>query len=113
MELKTKRERYVVDLEEAVSRATEVLSAHPEVCLVSLFGSFARGRRDLFTDLDFLVVMETEADVVDRLRYLYTVLALPVDYDVFCYTPTEWDQIQHKPFWRHARRSEIILHERR
>jgi hypothetical protein len=50
--------------------------------------------------------METEADVVDRLRYLYTVLAFPVDYDVFCYMPTEWDQIQHKPFWRHARRSE-------
>ena len=113
MELRIKRERYVVDLEEAVSRATEVLSALPEIRLVSLFGWFARGRRDLFTDLDFLVVMETEADVVDRLRYLYTVLVLPVDYDVFCYTPTEWDQIQHTPFWRHARRSDIILHERR
>jgi len=48
MELKTKRECYVVDLEEAVSRATEVLSALPEIRLVSLFGSFARGRRDLF-----------------------------------------------------------------
>ena len=59
------------------------------------------------------IIMETEADVVDRLRYLHTVLVLPVDYDVFCYTPTEWDQIQHKPFWRHARRSDIILHERR
>ena len=112
MELKTKRERYVVDLAEAVARATEVLSALPEVCRVSLFGSYAKGRRDLFTDLDLLVIMETEAGVVDRLRDLYTLLALPVDYDVFCYTPTEWDQIQHKPFWRHAREQEIVLHER-
>jgi len=56
MELKTERERYARRLDEAVERATTALSALPEVRLVSLFGSYARGRRDLFADLDFLVV---------------------------------------------------------
>ncbi len=112
MELKTERERYARHLENAVQRATTALLSLPEVHRVSLFGSYAKGRRDLFTDLDFLVVMETEAGVVDRLRYLYGLLALPVDYDVVCYTPTEWDQMRHRPFWRHARREEIVLHER-
>ncbi len=106
------RGRYVLDLEQAVKTATKVLSALPEVRRVSLFGSYARGRRDLFTDLDLLVVMETAAGVVDRLRRLYSLLALPVDYDLVCYTPAEWERIQHQPFWRQARRTEVILYEK-
>ena len=79
---------------------------------MSLFGSYAHGRRDLFTDLDILVIMETERDVAERLPHLYSVLALPVDYDLVCYTPSEWEQIQDQPFWRHARKTEMILYER-
>ena len=85
----------------------------PEVRRVSLFGSYARGRQDLFTDLDLLVIMETQAGVVERLQRLYSLLALPVDYDVVCYTPDEWEKIQYQPFWRHARNTEVVLYERR
>lgn len=106
------RERYALELEEAAKTATRLLSAMPEVQRVSLFGSYARGRRDLFTDLDLLVIMETESGAVDRLRRLYSVLALPVDYDLVCYTPAEWERIQHQPFWRHAREGEVVLYER-
>ena len=80
---------------------------------MSLFGSYARGRRDLFTDLDLLVIMETESGIVDRLRRLYGLLASPVDYDLVCYTPAEWERIQDQPFWRHARKTEVVLYERR
>lgn len=107
------RERYALDLREAVKRATTLLSAMPEVRRVILFGSYAQGRQDLFTDLDLLVIMETEAGVVERLQRLYSLLALPVDYDVVCYTPGEWENIQHQPFWRHARNTEVVLYERR
>ena len=106
------RRRYALNLEKAVKRATALLSALPEVRRVSLFGSYARGRRDLFTDLDLLVVMETDLGVVDRLRDLYVLLSLPVDYDLVCYTPVEWEQLQHRAFWRHARQSEVLLYER-
>jgi predicted nucleotidyltransferase len=107
------RGRYLLDLDEAVKTATKVLSALPEVRRVSLFGSYAHGRRDLFTDLDILVIMETERGIAERLRDLYGVLALPVDYDLVCYTPSEWEQIQYQPFWRYARKTELILYERR
>jgi len=50
--------------------------------------------------------------VIDRLESLYGLLALPVDYDLLCYTPTEWEQIKHQPFWRHAREGELVLYER-
>jgi predicted nucleotidyltransferase len=106
------RRRYALDLKAAVKMATERLSTIPEVCRVSLFGSYAHGRRDLFTDLDLLVIMETDSGVVDRLQRLYGLLALPVDYDLICYTPTEWERMQHQPFWRHAREGEVVLYER-
>jgi len=106
------RRRYALNLEQAVKRATELLSALPDVRRVSLFGSYARGRRDLFTDLDLLVIMETDVGVVDRLRDLYTLLSLPVDYDLVCFTPVEWEQLQHRAFWRHARQREVVLYER-
>ena len=107
------RERYALDLREAVKKATDLLSAMPEVRWVSLFGSYARGRQDLFTDLDLLVIMDTQAGVMERLQRLYSLLALPVDYDVVCYTPGEWEKIQHQPFWRRASKTEVVLYERR
>jgi len=51
---------------------------------VSLFGSYARGRRDLFTDLDLFVVWDTDRPLLDRQRYLYSLLSLPVDLDIVC-----------------------------
>ena len=38
----------------------------PDVQLVLLFGSYATGRRDLLTDLDLLVVMQSPLDFVTR-----------------------------------------------
>ena len=53
------------------------LSGLEEVERVSLFGSYARGRADLFTDLDILVIMHTDKGFIDRLSMLYSLLAVP------------------------------------
>ncbi len=74
-------------------------------------GSYARGRADLFTDLDLLVVMETNLSFIDRLRMLYPLLALPVDLDLLCYTPEELERMQDRPFIKHLRRDEVVLYE--
>ncbi|MCS7240203.1 MAG: nucleotidyltransferase domain-containing protein, partial [Candidatus Bipolaricaulota bacterium] len=57
MSLLEKRRKYVEELEKSVERVREVLAGLPEVERVILFGSYARGQRDLLTDLDVLVVM--------------------------------------------------------
>ena len=75
--------------------------------------SLNQGRRDLFTDLDLLVIMETERGIADRLQHLYSLRALPVDYDLVRFTPAEWERMQRQPFWRHPRKTEVVLHERR
>lgn len=98
-------------LEEAVTRVREVLPALPGVRRVSLFGSFARGRADLFTDLDVLVVRETDEPFVLRHRSLYRALALPVDLDLICYTPEEFEALRDRPFLREILREEVVLYE--
>lgn len=98
-------------LEEAVERVRRVLPSLPGVRRVSLFGSFARGRVDLFTDLDVLVVRETDEPFVERQASLYRALSLPVDLDLICYTPEEFEALRDRPFLRGILREEVVLYE--
>jgi predicted nucleotidyltransferase len=64
--LSVERERYVEALAEDLESLVQQLSAMPAVHQVILFGSYAAGRRDLCTDLDLLVIMESSLDFVAR-----------------------------------------------
>ncbi|PYN71501.1 MAG: hypothetical protein DMD96_35830 [Candidatus Rokuibacteriota bacterium] len=110
MTLAEKRAAYVRRLEEAVERIRTVLADVPGVRRVSLFGSYARGRRDLFTDLDLFVVWETDRSLLERQRYLYSLLSLPVDLDIVCYTPAEL-AAAGSPLNRHLLEEEMVLFE--
>lgn len=82
-----KRATYARQLKESVARLVATLAGLTEVERLSLVGSYARGRADLCTDPDVLVVMRTARSYPERLRLLYGILALPVHQDLFCYTP--------------------------
>jgi predicted nucleotidyltransferase len=111
MELSAAREDYRRRLEAGLERAVELLSRVDGIRRVSVFGSVARGRRDLVTDLDLLVVWETERSYVERSAYLHSLLDLGVDLDVLCYTPAEFEALKDGPFLRRILREEIVLHE--
>jgi predicted nucleotidyltransferase len=83
----------------------------PGVRRVSVFGSAARGRADLFTDLDVLVVRETDEPFVERHASLYRELALAVDLDLICYTPEEFRVMRERPFLRRILAQEVVLYE--
>ena len=79
---------------------------------VILFGSYAAGRRDLFTDLDLLVVMESQQDFLTRTAQLYSELAAGVDLDLLVYTPQEFDRMRERGFLRHALKHGSVLYEK-
>ncbi len=85
----------------------------PEVQKVMLFGSYATGRRDLFTDLDLLVVMHSQLDFVERVVELSRRLSARVDLDLLVYTPTEIEKMRGRPFFQHAEKTGKVLFERR
>lgn len=78
---------------------------------VILFGSYARGRADLLTDLDLMVVLDDQRPFVERVAYLYAQLAPRVAVDILAYTSEEWERIQGRPFVEEALREGRILYE--
>jgi len=80
---------------------------------ISLFGSYARGRADLFTDLDVLVIMETDKPFIERSGEIHRLLALPVDADILCYTPEEFRRMCGTPFIKKILEDEVVLYEKK
>lgn len=111
-DVKRKREEHQALLGQALQDLVEWLKAIEDVQRVSLFGSFAQGRRDLFTDLDILVVMDTSMSFVERLRFLYSKVNVPVDLDMLCYTPQEFQSLKSSGRLRRILQEEQVLYER-
>jgi predicted nucleotidyltransferase len=112
-QLAARRREYAALLEQSVVSLVDILKQRNEVLRISLFGSYARGRRDLFTDLDVLVIMQTAEPFVERQSRLYGLLGLPVDLDLLCYTPEEFEAMKFQPFLRHALMDEKVLYEKK
>ena len=77
-------------LDEIAARARgPLVAAGAERAVV--FGSWARGTADAFSDLDLVVVLETGLPPLERGRLLGELIeALPVGVDLLVYTPAEY-----------------------
>lgn len=110
--LASARKAHADMLAQGLQRVVAMLSATPEVERVLLFGSYARGREDLFTDLDILVIMRSDQPFLERTAKLYQRLAAGVDMDLLCYTPEELERNKDRPFFRHVLREAKVLYEK-
>jgi len=61
---------------------------------VVLFGSAARGDADEFSDLDFVVIKQTEKPFLERLKEAALLVNIPGSVDILVYTPEEWQRMQ-------------------
>jgi len=110
--LAIKRQEYRELLRAATGAVVDKLAAL-DVEKISLFGSYARGRADLFTDLDVLVIMETDKPFIERSGEIHSLLALPVDADILCYTPKEFRRMRDTPFIKNILEDEVVLYEKK
>jgi predicted nucleotidyltransferase len=107
-----KREAYRQALENALARIRQRLADIPEVRKAILFGSSDRGRRDLFTDLDLLVVMQSDLDFIQRSAELRRRLEPGVDIDLLVYTPDEFERMAQHAFLAHALEDGQVIYEK-
>ena len=98
-------------LKESIEKVIRELAPHVE--RISLFGSYPVRKANLFSDLDILVIMKTEKPFLERIRDLYLRLSLPVDSDILCYTPEEFEVLKKKGFFARALEKEVVLYEKR
>jgi predicted nucleotidyltransferase len=107
-----KRRQYQRALADALDEIVDALARRPEVERAILFGSYAEGRRDLFTDLDILIVVESPLDYVTRTVEMYRYLSSPVDLDLLVYTPQELERNRDRPLIRQALEKGRTIYEK-
>ncbi len=111
--LANRRKEYCQALDRSLDRVLEQLAGMPEVERVILFGSYADGRRDLFTDIDLLVVMTSTQDFVTRTAELYQRLDITVDMDLVVYTPEELERQKQSSFIKHVLKTGKVVYEKK
>lgn len=82
---------------------------------IILFGSAARGDADEYSDLDIVVVKETDQRFLDRLGTVYELVAPDFALDVLVYTPAEFAEMQaeENPFIEEVLREGVVVYNDR
>ncbi len=60
---------------------------------VYLFGAYARNEADDVSDVELVVIKNTEEDFFERIRQVVKILNLPRAIDVLVYTPDEFREM--------------------
>lgn len=107
--IEEKRKEYVNLLKKSLKIVKEKLKGKVEKIIV--FGSYFK-RKDLFTDLDLLIIMETDKPFIERVKEIYSLLALPVDADILCYTPSEIEKLKEKNFFKKILKEGKTIYEK-
>jgi uncharacterized protein len=79
-----------------------------------LFGSAARGDADEYSDIDLIVIKETDRRFLDRLADVIEAIQPRFGMDVLVYTPEEFDRMlaEENPLLTQAVREGRVIYER-
>ncbi len=77
-----------------LDRFVQVVVEHMRPERIILFGSFANGPIHEWSDLDLVVVAETDLPFYKRLKQVILLVRAQVGIDVVVYTPHEWEEMQ-------------------
>ena len=78
-----------------------------------VFGSYARGTQTRKSDLDLVIVMDTQKRFLDRYDDVKDIhdLVPDVHIEMLIYTEDELRAIAHRPFMRQILREGVVVHE--
>ena len=80
---------------------------------IILFGSIARDDWDEESDVDIIIVYETDKRFLDRLKELYMGWDIPKAVDILAYTPTEFtEMLSDNYFLQDAIKDGEMIYER-
>ena len=78
---------------------------------IVLFGSVARETVTAWSDLDLIVVLNSDLPFIKRLGLLYEQIQPHVGLDLLAYTPEEFEALRERPFIRQALQEGRVLYE--
>ncbi len=83
-------------LQEELARYLPILIEQYQPERILLFGSLAGENTDEWSDLDLVIVKETERRFLDRIREVMELLKPQVGVDILVYTPEEFEQLRRE-----------------
>lgn len=88
-------------LEAELARYVQLLREQYAPQRILLFGSLISGEIREWSDIDLVIIKETERKFLDRTREVLQLLRPQVGVDILVYTPDEFDQlVQQRAFVR-------------
>lgn len=74
-----------------------------------IFGSFACGKEQLWSDIDLIIVKDSNLPFIERPREFFDLLDIGIPLDILVYTPDEFEKIKKEKngFWQEIQ-SKII-----
>jgi len=97
-------------LEQELERTVQILREMGAQRIV-LFGSVAREAVTAWSDLDLIVVLDSDLPFIKRLGSLYEQIQPHVGLDLLAYTPEEFETLRERPFIRQALQEGRVLYE--
>ncbi len=86
-------------LKTELARYLDLLVKHYKPSRIYLFGSMASGEVTPWSDLDLIVLAETEGRFLERSKAAMRLLKPKVGIDILIYTPEEFEQLsRERPF---------------
>ena len=88
-------------LEAELSRFVSMLRTRENLERVLIFGSLVTGDVHPWSDIDLVIVQDTDLPFWQRLREVRRLLQPKVGTDILVYTPGEWEEMKReRPFFR-------------
>ncbi|MBI5299291.1 MAG: nucleotidyltransferase domain-containing protein [Deltaproteobacteria bacterium] len=87
-------------LEEELQRILTVLIREYKPTRVYLFGSLASPRVHDWSDIDLIIIKETNRRFLDRIGDVLVLLKPRVGCDIVVYTPAEFDEMKTRKFFK-------------
>ena len=91
-------------VDQAVRKWAQVVKEkRADVLRIGYFGSYARGHWGVGSDLDLIIVVESDKEPIERRPAQWDLTRLPVPVDVLVYTAAEWESLsKERRFYRSA-----------
>jgi uncharacterized protein len=99
-------------LDEITQAISPILERYAIVKAI-VFGSFAVGDASKRSDLDLMLIMETDKRFLDRYDGIYGELTDVIKHrsvDLLIYTPEEFYRMQDEPFMRRAVKEGVLIY---
>ena|SRR3989304_7205433 len=73
-----------------------ILEKHSsQFILAFIYGSLARGEQDSYSDVDLILLRNTQREFFDRIREIFDLVFELPRADILIYTPDEFEQLVH------------------